>query len=138
MLLNDLGQTVLPNVFTALSASGIVETADIFETTDTVDAGGAIVKGVESYAYESVPVAVKPKSQSNNADRRTHGDRQISRAQYELIFPRYWQGSRIDFDIANSVIRIQERGDEPEKRYRAIGSVDKSGVVFSVIAEREG
>ena len=136
-LLNDLGQTILPSVFSSLNAAGIVDTMTIkAETAVTIGSGGERIKGTASNAYTSVPVSYEPAQSSNT--RITSGDKAVSTQQYILTFPTHQSGSRINIDPKSHRLVVNARGNEPAKTFRISAIKDVSGVVFEAVCEREG
>ncbi len=135
-VLNDLGQTILPSVFSSLNSAGLVDTMTIkAETASSVDSGGGRVKGTASDAYTSVPVSYEPAQKSSS--RVTVGDKSISTQQYILTMPTHQSGSRINLDPKSHRLIVNARGNEPAKTFRIISIGDVSGVVFEVVCERE-
>lgn len=136
-VLNDLGQTILPSVFSSLNSAGLVDTMTIkSESASSTDTGGGRVKGTASDAYTSVPVSYEPAQSSNT--RIMSGDKSISIQQYALTFPTHQSGSRINLDPKIHRLIVNARGNEPAKTFRIIAIKDVSGVVFEAICEREG
>lgn len=136
-VLNDLGQTILPSVFSSLNSAGLVDTMTIkAETAATIGTGGERIKGTASDAYTSVPVSYEPAQSSNT--RVTAGDKSVSTQQYLLTFPTHQSGSRINIDPKTHRLIVNTRGNEPAKTFRIIAIKDVSGVVFEAVCEREG
>lgn len=135
-LLNDLGQTILPSVFSSLNAAGIVDTMTIkAESAATIGSGGERIKGTATNAYMSVPVSYEP---AEAGDRIMAGDKAVSSQQYVLTFPSHQSGSRINIDPKIHRLVVNARGNEPAKTFRILAVKDVSGVVFEAVCEREG
>lgn len=135
-VLNDLGQTILPNVFSSLNSAGLVDTMTIkAESASSQGTGGGRIKGTATDAYTSVPVSYEP---TQAGKRITSGDKPISSQQYTLTMPTHQSGSRINLDPKIHRLIVNSRGNEPAKTFRIIAVGDISGVVFEVICEREG
>lgn len=136
-VLNDLGQTILPNVFSSLNTAGLVDTMTVkSESATSTDSGGGRIKGTASDAYTSVPVSYEPVT---SGKRIIGGDKAISTMQYALTFPTHTSaGSRINIDPKIHRLVVNARGNEPAKTFRIIAVQDVSGVVFECICEREG
>jgi hypothetical protein len=134
-VLNDLGQTILPSVFSSLNSAGLADTMTIkSESAATIGTGGERIKGTATDAYTSVPVSYEPAS----AGKRIVGDKATSSVQYVLTFPTHASGSRINIDPKIHRLIVASRGNEPAKTFRILGIRDVSGVVFEAVCEREG
>lgn len=133
-LLNDLGQTVLPQVFEALGNAGIVETLSIIGQTETVDTGGAIKKTAETTVYSDIFCSVEPYQRGRKF---THADKLLSSQGYVLTFPTHTNNSRINLNIKNHYLRISARGNEPAKNYKMISIQEQNGVVYEVLCQKE-
>jgi len=135
-VLNDLGQTILPSVFSSLNSAGIVDTMTIkAESAASQGSGGGRIKGTATDYKTSVPVSYEP---TQRGGRINAGDKPVSSQQYTLTMPTHHGGSRIDLDPKIHRFVVNTRGNEPAKTFRIISVGDVSGVVFEVICEREG
>jgi hypothetical protein len=135
-LLNDLGQRILPSVFSSLNSAGIVDTMTIkAETAATIGTGGGRIKGTPTDAYEAVPVSYEP---TQVEKRVVTGDKAVSSLQYTLTFPTHHVGERIDIDPKTHRLIVDARGNEPEKTFQFTGDRDISGVVFEAACVCEG
>ena len=136
-VLNDLGQTVLPNVFSALQSAGLVDTMTIkAESAATTGSGGGRIKGTVTDAYTNVPVAVEQTGERPKGVEA--GSKTVPTVRYKLTFPTHQNGTRINVDATLHRFVVNARGNEPAKTYRAIATPDDNGVVYEVIAEKEG
>lgn len=135
-VLNDLGQTIIPQVFSSLNSAGLVDTMTIkSESSTSTDSGGGRIKGTASDAYTGVPVAYEP---ARTDKRIIGGDKAISSMQYVLTFPTHQSGTRINIDPKIHRFVVNARGNEPAKTFRIIAIRDDVGVAFEAICEREG
>lgn len=133
-VLNDLGQTILPDVFAALNAAGLVDTMTVYSETNTSDSGGGFRK-TQTTAYSNVPVSYKP---NQNNYRAEQGGRVISVNEYILTFPTHdANASRINVDPKSHRLAVNARGNEPAKTFRIISLTDKGGVIFEAICTKE-
>lgn len=135
-VLNDLGQTILPSVFSSLNSAGIVDTMTIkAETAATIGTGGERIKGTASDAYTGVPVSYEPLK----GQRVVAGDKNVSEQHYLLTFPTHTTaGSKISVDIKTHRFITAIRGNEPAKTFRGISLGEVSGVVYELVAVKEG
>lgn len=136
-VLNTLGQTVLPSVFSSLKSAGLVETMTVkTESAASIGAGGGRIKGTTTDLYTNVPVAVE---QTQREPRQFEaGSRTTPSVRFLLTFPTHQNGSRLNIDAKLHRFVVNARGNEPAKTYRAIATPDDNGVVYEVIAEKEG
>lgn len=140
-LLNELGQTVLPSVFSSLNAAGIVDTMTIkAESAASTGSGGERIKGTATNAYTNVPVAIEPEDQTM---RTVAGDKPTPTGRYTLTFPTHYDNAgtptRINVDPKIHRFVINTRGNEPAKTFRMIGQPrNDGGVVFEADCVFEG
>jgi hypothetical protein len=134
-VLNDLGQTILPSVFSSLNAAGLVDLMTIqTEGNATTGTGGGRIKGTPTSAYTAVPVSYEP---TVSGKRIFVAERNISVQQYTLTFPTHQSGVRLNIDPKLHRLIVTARGNEPAKTFRILSIMDVSGVVFEAICERE-
>lgn len=136
-VLNTLGQTVLPDVFSSLKQAGLVETMTVkAESAATTGSGGGRIKGSVTDAYTNVPVAVEQTGERPKGVEA--GSKTVPTVRFKLTFPTHQNGSRLNIDAKLHRFIVNARGNEPAKTYRAIATPDDNGVVYEVIAEKEG
>jgi hypothetical protein len=132
-LLDDLGQSIIPSIFSSLNSAGLVDTMTVKGETVSAGTGGGQVKSAAPDIYTNVPVTYRPLS----PNRYTVGDKLISVGEYELEFPTHQNGTRINIDPKAHRLVVNARGNEPAKTFRIVGSPDDSGVVYICRGERE-
>jgi hypothetical protein len=133
-LLDELGQDILPEIFSALESEGIVGTMSIVSDTLTTDGAGGLKRTAGTTDYTDVPVTYKARvTFRNDIDA---SQQRILRG-YELTFPVYHAGERITLDIDSQVFTIAARGLEPAKTFRPISVDDGQGVRYKVFCEKE-
>ena len=133
-VLDELGQSVLPEVFESLTGAGVVETMNILTAVGTTDSGGGYVYATATSDFRDIPVSVLPKG---GGYRATVGDRPVSGQQYVLTFATHIDGERIDLDPQVHRLKVLARGNEPDKTFRILAAQDTGGVTHEVICERE-
>lgn len=133
-VLNDLGQTVLPQIFNSLNAAGLTDLMNITGETRTQGTGGGQIKSASPNAYENVPVSYEPNYQNS---RNNDSDRSVSLNEYVLTFPTHKNGARINVDVKNHRLTVIARGNEPAKTFRIISVRDLQGVIFEAVCEKE-
>ncbi|MGI8542043.1 MAG: hypothetical protein ACR2MD_01020 [Aridibacter sp.] len=120
------GRTISPNVFP--------DTCRITSNTPTVR-GGSEIKGAATDIYTDVPCLYEP---DRSGYRGEAGGRILSTNQYKVTIPaQKADGTRINFDVRNHEIIVNERGLEPTKKFLPVSAGDKQGVLFEVICQRE-
>jgi hypothetical protein len=136
-ILDELGQDVIPEVFSSLNSAGLTDTMTIkAESATTTDAAGRRVKGTTTDAYTNVPVTYRPMRQGR--ENYVAGDKTIDEQRYVLKFPTYHEGERINVNAATQRLYVDARGDEPAKVFRIIGVGDVQGVYYEVVCTKEG
>lgn len=132
-VLDTLAQSVIPQVFAALRNAGLNDSCTIKAEALTVGTGGDRVTG-STDAYTSVPCSYEPLKGA----RIGSGDKLLSINAYTVTIPTHTAaGTRINLDPSAHKIVTNARGNEPAKTFRIVSVGDESGVVYSVIAERE-
>ena len=132
-VLNDLGQTVLPNVFTALVGAGLGETANIKRETSTKDSGG---NTIATFANQYTDVLIPPiRSRASGFKIETGGKIQ-SVASYEITLPSNHASALLDVK-PNDRIEVEARGTEPARTYKVQTIGNKAGVVRIAVCTLE-
>lgn len=162
-VLNDLGQTIIPDVFAALQAAGLVDTMSVYGEVTASDSGGGIRRtsapveaendslvygsdmlvyngdqittGSGGFSYSSIPVTYKP---NTNNFRGIAGGRSLSQNEFMLIFPTHSaDGLRYDIDPKEHRLVLDSRGSEPAKTFRIISIAEIGGVNYKAICVKE-
>lgn len=119
-----------------MAARVFPDVMQIEKATVAAGAGGGQIKTGTTIEWPDVPCSYAP--MSRNDRRYIVGDQSTPGEQYLMTFPVYTPDEeRIEFDSKIHRLRVDERGDEPEKVFRVISLRDNSGVVFETVCVRE-
>lgn len=123
-VLNDLGQNIIPDVFSALAGAGLGETVTIAREQEVSDGGGSSRK-TWTNQYENILV---PPIKSKSGNKFEAGMRLVSVTEYEITLPATSEGTLLDVKVNDRII-VTARGQEPQRTFRIENIAHKSGVV---------
>jgi hypothetical protein len=131
-VLDQLGQSVVPQIFGALNGAGLMDLMNIVRPIEAQGAGGGMIKGADEVIYQNVPVQVKAKRRYLN---NVAGDKPQSISFFDLKFPLVWDGEYMSITAADKLI-VLERGVIPERTFR-IEDIQNEGVNYLAFCNEE-
>lgn len=127
---SELGQTVMPEVFTEIFSDRLSITTEKI----TTGKGGGQIKTINTTTYNDIPVKI---TEFGNNIRRGADDPVYVNNTYLLEFPVYTRAGRVE--IAQNVDRltVAPRGGEPEKVFRINVLRNARGITYRAICTQE-
>jgi hypothetical protein len=133
-VLNDLSQTIIPDIFDALNNAGLGETIAVSRQTETKDEGGAIESTwANVYTLIDTPPILPAKGRGYKAEQ---GGKFISVTEYEVKIPRNQGGTLLSLRADDRLVTTA-RGTEPAKTFRIKNVENVAGVYLKVICTFE-
>jgi hypothetical protein len=133
-VLNDLSQTIIPDIFAALNDAGLGETVAVSRQTETKDEGGAIESTwANVYTLIDTPPILPAKGRGYKAEQ---GGKFISVTEYEVKIPRNQSGTLLSLRADDRLVTTA-RGTEPAKTFRIKNVENVAGVYLKVICTFE-
>jgi hypothetical protein len=133
-VLNDLSQTIIPDIFDALNNAGLGETVAVSRQTETTDDGGAIESTwANVYTALDCPPILPAKRGGYKAEQ---GGKFISVTEYEVKIPRNQSGTLLSLRADDRLVTTA-RGTEPAKTFRIKNVENVAGVYLKVICTFE-
>jgi hypothetical protein len=135
-VLTQLGNTIMPQVFTALSAAGVVETMSVSRSAATRGAmGGSTANGTTTTPYTSVPVSVEVDKKGGRIDAQ---GKPIALQTYILEFPVLTSaGVLITIDLATDKLIVDARSPIPARTYKIECPADDTMVINRYVCTQE-
>jgi hypothetical protein len=133
-VLNDLSQTIIPDIFDALNNAGLGETVAVSRQTETQDSGGRVLSTwANVYTSLDTPPILPAKRGGYKAEQ---GGKFISVTEYEVKIPRNQNGTLLALRADDRLVTTA-RGTEPAKTFRIKNIENVAGVYLKVICTFE-